>query len=145
MPSFLRQYHILDLTGGGFRLASRLLADMGAEVIRIVPPDYIPRPADVFYDAGINLIPLDFNHPDGRAMLLDLMLGTDVFIESCPPGFLTAYGLSYEQVNRENPGLVYASVTPFGQSGPYRQWAWPPHSTCRAPVAILHSRDRCQS
>jgi len=114
----------------------RLLADLGAEVLKIEPPQgdparsYGPYPRDVphtersavFVQLNTNKlgITLDLNVPTGQDIFRELAKTADVVIEDCPPGYLASLGLGYEQLSKLNPSLVFTSITPFGQTGPYR-------------------------
>jgi benzylsuccinate CoA-transferase BbsE subunit len=90
----LAGYRVLDLTDDKGMLCPRLLADMGAEVVRVKKPAALKR----------------------------LIKTADVLIESFSPGYLPSLGLGYDQLSQINPRLVMASITPFGQSGPYRDY-----------------------
>jgi benzylsuccinate CoA-transferase BbsE subunit len=108
---------VLDLTDDKGRLCSRFLADMGAEVIRIGKPG---KSADFHWeDLGKRSVTLDIESKPGQAMLRRLLETADVLVESHPPGYLDALGLGYNELNKINPGLIMASITPFGQTGPY--------------------------
>jgi len=65
-------------------------------------------------------ITLDIESPEGREELKKLVETADFFIESFPPGYLDGLGLGYEALSNINPGLIVTSITPFGQTGPYR-------------------------
>jgi len=108
-----------------------LLAEMGADVIKIEPPggDWLRglgvRRGDssvLFgtFNRGKRGLALDLKHPEGLASARRLIAGADVMLESNRPGVMQRLGLDYETVRGLNPGLIYASVTGFGQSGPYR-------------------------
>lgn len=115
--------------------AGQLLADLGAEVIKIESPDgddtrrwgppFIDREGDVsaaYFHAcnrGKQSISLDFNDPDDLATARQLVLGADVVIENFKVGGLEKFGLDYPSLAAANPALVYCSVTGFGQTGPY--------------------------
>jgi crotonobetainyl-CoA:carnitine CoA-transferase CaiB-like acyl-CoA transferase len=115
------------------------LADLGAEVIKVESPDgddtrhwgppFIERPlpdggtetvAAYFHAAnrGKTSVTCDFGDADDLARLKALIAEADVLIENFKVGGLKKYGLDYETVSRDNPGLVYASITGFGQDGP---------------------------
>ncbi len=129
---------VLDLTTARCEIAGRILVDLGAEVIKIEPPGgcearRMPpfedgREAEpdgslywAAYGAGKRSIVLDLETGAGREQLRALAAGADVLIESFAPGRLAALGLGYEDLRALNPALVYASITPFGQSGPDAQ------------------------
>ncbi len=126
---------VVDLATSRAELAGRVLADLGAEVIKIEPPGggdarRLPpfrRGADdsvegSLYWASVALgkrsVVLDIHSDVGNADLLPLIDGADILIESFDPGVMDSVGLGYAALAARNPGLVYASVTPFGQTGP---------------------------
>src|SRR3954471_11493324 len=116
----------------------KLLSDLGADVVKAEPPsgdvsrqrgpfrDGTPDPeASGFYlylNAGKRSITLDLEREAGRAALLDLVVETDVLIESFPPGELDRLGFSVAALQARNPKLAVVSVTPWGQSGPQADW-----------------------
>jgi crotonobetainyl-CoA:carnitine CoA-transferase CaiB-like acyl-CoA transferase len=139
-PTFppLTGYRVLDLAGPlGFH-CTKLLADMGADVVKIerpggdearrIPPfkDDLPHPETSLYFLHFNTnkrgITLDIESPEGRAIFLELARNADVVLETFRPGRLDELGIGYQALSRQNPGLVYASITPFGQSGPWRDY-----------------------
>jgi benzylsuccinate CoA-transferase BbsE subunit len=113
----LADYRVLDLTDEKARLCSRFLADMGAEVVRIEKPG---TPSFSWENLSKKSLTLDIELKAGRALFQGLVKKADVLIESHPPGHLETLGLGYTQLNKINPRLVMASITPFGQGGPYR-------------------------
>ena len=107
------------------------LADHGAEVIKIEPPDGDPTrrigvsdgPSTVYFrnlNRGKKSVVLDLKEPRNVARLLDLAATADVFVESFRPGVCDRLGVGYAPVSRRNPAIVYCSVNAFGNSGPYR-------------------------
>jgi crotonobetainyl-CoA:carnitine CoA-transferase CaiB-like acyl-CoA transferase len=107
------------------------LADHGAEVIKIEPPDGDPGRrigvADgvttMFFrnlNRGKKSVVLNLKEPRDRDRLLRLAATADVFVESFRPGVVDRLGVGYEHVARQNPGIVYCSVNAFGNAGPYR-------------------------
>jgi len=107
------------------------LADHGAEVIKVEPPDGDPGrrigvadgPATVFFrnlNRGKKSVVLNLKEPRDRERLLRLAATADVFVESFRPGVVDRLGVGYEQVSRQNPAIVYCSVNAFGNHGPYR-------------------------
>lgn len=117
--------------------AGQLLADLGAEVIKVEnlagdetrawgPPSIDngdgTRDAAYFHSCnrGKQSIAVDFATEEGRAIVARLSAGADVVIENFKVGTLARYGLDYASVRASNPGVVYCSITGFGQSGPYR-------------------------
>lgn len=119
--------------------ASQMLADMGAEVIKVErpkkgddtrhwgPPFIKPaqgdEPAQAAYYHCANRnkqsIAIDITQAQGQKVIKDMIAKADVLIENYKVGGLEKYGLSYQQVKEINPKLVYCSITGFGQSGPY--------------------------
>jgi len=125
---------VLDVTqvvSGPF--ASMLLADLGAEVIKIERPDGgdIGRtnPPHVdgrsAYFAAVNRnkrsVALDLKEPAGQAAVLALAEEADVLVENHPPGRMERFGLDWASVRERTPELVYCSISGFGREGPYRE------------------------
>ena len=107
------------------------LADHGAEVIKIEPPDGDPGrrigvadgATTMFFrnlNRGKKSVVLNLKEPRDRDRLLRLAATADVFVESFRPGVVDRLGVGYEHVARQNPGIVYCSVNAFGNTGPYR-------------------------
>ena len=133
---FARGLKVLDLSAFlPGPLASLLLADMGAEVLKIEPPvgDAMmrlgPRDADgtpVFYqavNAGKTVRRMDLKRPEVRAEFLDLVEEFDVLIEGFRPGVMRRLGLGYDVLRERNPGLIFCSLSGYGASGPMAQAA----------------------
>ena len=108
----------------------RLLADFGAEVIKIEPADGDPVrtmgkhfAGKSLYAASIfrnkRLISVDLRRPEGRAIAREIALGCDVVVENFKPGTLEAWGLGWSDLSRANPRLVMVRISGFGQDGPY--------------------------
>ena len=101
--------------------ATRLLADMGAEVHRIEPPGGDPACAfPSLYtevNAGKKVEEVDLKSDIGRRRVLDLARECDVLVEGFRPGVLARLGLSYEVVAQTNPGVIYCSISGYGQDG----------------------------
>ena len=128
MTAPLAGTRVLDLTtvGPGARCAA-LLADLGAEVVRVGPPASAARivPAAWAYGAGrgVRRIGIDLKDPRGVDACLRIAAGVDVVLEGFRPGVAARLGLGVDDVRAVNPSVVYASLTGFGQDGPYRDWA----------------------
>jgi crotonobetainyl-CoA:carnitine CoA-transferase CaiB-like acyl-CoA transferase len=122
--SVLSGYRVLDLTNDKGMLCSRYLADMGAEVIRIEKPGGGSARSPFFWatNLGKRAITLNMELEPGQEIFKRLVAVADVLVESQPPGYLEALGLGYPQLVQINPRLVVASITDFGQSGPYRDY-----------------------
>ena len=115
--------------------AGQLLADMGAEVIKVESPDgddtrrwgppFIDQAGEesAAYFHGCNRgkksVVIDFRTDDGKAALLGLLSDADVIIENFKVGGLAKYGLDYASLKATHPRLIYCSITGFGQDGPY--------------------------
>ncbi len=113
--------------------ASQLLADLGADVIKVEPPkgaferswtgpgEFIGGESPFFALANRNVrsIVIDLKHADSAEVLNDLLTDADVLIESFRPGTLDRMGLGYEALSALNPRLVYASLSGYGSDGPY--------------------------
>jgi len=134
----LAPFRVLDASNELGAFASRLLVELGAEVIHVEPPsgDELRRSgpypgvpnaetsaAALHYHAGKRSVTLDLEHPDGVQLLRRLLARADIFIESYDPGRLAAMGLDPEQLAVQYPRLVHLSVTPYGLSGPRAGWA----------------------
>jgi crotonobetainyl-CoA:carnitine CoA-transferase CaiB-like acyl-CoA transferase len=112
--------------------AAGIMADWGASVIKIEPPGGDPirrffetigaesagNPVFDLDNRGKRSIVIDTQKPEGRDVIQRLIAQADVFVTNVRPGGLARAGLDYETVSRGNPGLVYASVTGFGLTGP---------------------------
>jgi alpha-methylacyl-CoA racemase len=115
---------VLDFTvmpPGGF--CTVVLADQGAEVIRVEAPAQKGRPSLVVGQAALSRgkrsITLDQRNPASVAILRRLAQTVDVVVENAKPGAMEARGFGYSHAQAENPGLVWCSITGFGQTGPY--------------------------
>ena len=112
--------------------ATSLLASLGAEVVKVEPPgggDPFRRGVDteshyfVQYNAGKKSLAADLKTPEGVALVKALVPRFDVVIENSRPGKMAALGLGANDIHRINPKAVYASVSGFGDSGPWRDRA----------------------
>jgi crotonobetainyl-CoA:carnitine CoA-transferase CaiB-like acyl-CoA transferase len=137
MPLPLEDVKILDLThalAGPF--ASTMLADFGAQIIKLEPPGAgdiargwgIPMPggeSSYFVSLHRNKrdVVVDLKQPEGKALFFDLVAQCDVVLENYRVGALDRLGLGYEEARKRNPGIIYCSISGFGQNGPYRDRA----------------------
>lgn len=117
-------------------LATMLLADLGAEVVKVESPhgDDTRQWGPPWFGAGAERqsayflsvnrskrsLVLDLKHPEGQAIARQLAAGSQIVVENFRPGGMAAFGLDYASLSALNPGLVYASLTGYGQTGPYR-------------------------
>ncbi len=136
--ALLPPYRVLDLAGATGVFCTKLLADYGADVIKVEPPtgdagrakgpflDDSPHPERslyfLYYNTNKRSITLSLDTEQGRAIFKRLVANADVVVESFPVGYLKDLGLDYTALQQLNPGLVMASVTPFGQSGPWKDY-----------------------
>jgi crotonobetainyl-CoA:carnitine CoA-transferase CaiB-like acyl-CoA transferase len=135
----LSDLRVIDLSQGvAGPCCTKLLADYGAEVIKVEPPGgdvtrrLGPFPGDLPHQekSGLFLhlntnkksVTLDVATTSGVVILKKLLAQADVLVESYPPGCTEEWGIAYEQLREDFPQLVYASITPFGQTGPYRDY-----------------------
>ncbi len=123
-------FTVLDLSSvGPATRASSLLADYGAQVVKVgpVPKDagvqITPPPYAYSGHRGTRRVQLDVKDPDGRAAFLALAATADVVIESFRPGVVARLGIAYDDVRAVNPGIVYCSTSGVGQDGPFAQFA----------------------
>lgn len=135
---FLSGFRIVDLTDELGIFCGRILADFGAEVIKVErpggdparnrPPFYgdDPSPEKSLFWAFTNLnkksVTLDISCSQGRELLKKLIKRSDLVIESFRPGDLECMGLGYPELAKVNRHLVLTSITPYGQSGPYANY-----------------------
>lgn len=113
-------------------LCTKTLQDLGASVTKVEPPmcDVSRFAAPVsaegvsgYYaqqNAGKKNISIDLNHPEAQALALKLCDEADILVENFRPGALAAFGLDYETLSARNPKLIYASISGYGQTGPWR-------------------------
>ncbi len=129
---------VLDLANYRGGLCARLLADMGADVIKIEPPggeagrrigpfvDNRPhRDRSLFfwfYNLNKRAVTLDLQRPAATAIVKRLASAADLIIENFAPGRLAELGLGWEVLEQVNPALILLSIAPFGQTGPYRDF-----------------------
>ncbi len=117
MEAMLEGLKVLDLTDEKGRFCGKILADMGAEVIRVEKPGQ--SVTDCYANRGKHAVSLNIEKPAGQALLLRLVDQSDVLIESFTPGYLASTGLSFDFLCKQNPRLIMASISGFGQKGPY--------------------------
>jgi crotonobetainyl-CoA:carnitine CoA-transferase CaiB-like acyl-CoA transferase len=126
---------VLDLTDESGWLAGKILGDLGADVIKVEPPGgdregrrppFLHGVADperslawLALNTSKRGITLELAARAGRQLFQRMARGSDVVLESHPPGTLDAFGLGFPALRRENPGLVHCAITPFGQTGPH--------------------------
>ena len=137
----LEGVRIVEFTDEIGSYCGRLLADLGAEVIKIEPPgggrqrhagpfvtgyEGDPDASLAFWvhNTSKQSVVLDLDLPNAQETARKLALSAQVVIEDHPVGYLAERGLGYEQLHAEKPSLVYTSITGFGQTGPHAGWAY---------------------
>jgi crotonobetainyl-CoA:carnitine CoA-transferase CaiB-like acyl-CoA transferase len=130
---------VVELSGGvSAAFCARLFGDQGADVVTIEPPGGSPsrrrRPfvgdtpgrersaLFVYLNAGKRGVTLDVTQPQGREVLFRLLEGADVLIEDNAPLWMDQHDLRFEQLATRFPQLVVSSITPYGQTGPWREY-----------------------
>ncbi len=114
---------------------AKMFSDYGADVVRVDSPDNpststldsenVERVALYLHlNANKRSVALDLESERGRGLLRDLALQCDVVVESMNPGVAEGLGIGYETLSAQRPDVVMTSVTPFGQTGPYSDWAY---------------------
>ncbi|MDO8532304.1 MAG: CoA transferase, partial [Dehalococcoidia bacterium] len=118
--------------------AGKLLADLGADVIKVEDPcgdparRYGPFPEDrphpehsglfMYLNTNKRGVTLTMESAEGRRLFAELADQSDLLIEDAPPGHMASWGLDYATLHERNPRLVVISITPFGQTGPYAHY-----------------------
>ena len=129
---------VIELADEKGQFCGKLLADLGADVIKVEPPgghetrDVGPfldgvrdRERSLYfwhYNTSKRGITLRVESPEGADVFRRLTRTADVVLETHPPGYLPGLGLGYEELAKSNLGLVMCSLTPFGQTGPWRDY-----------------------
>jgi benzylsuccinate CoA-transferase BbsE subunit len=139
-PGALEGVRVVEFTDEVGSYCGRLLADLGAEVIKIEPPGggFERRTPPWFHgiegpdtslafwvnNTSKKSVVLDLDTEEGRAKARKLALSADIVLEDNPVGYLAGRGLGYDELHREKPSLVYTSITGFGQTGPHAKYAY---------------------
>ncbi len=134
--SLLGPFRVLDLTDEKGFLCGKVLGDLGADVIKIEKPGGdparrigpfwhdIPHPEKSLYWFAFNMnkrgITLDIETADGQQLFKRLVGTADFVVESFKPGYMGELGLGYPVLSQINPRIIVTSITPFGQTGPYK-------------------------
>lgn len=137
----LSAYRCLDLTTEPAHFCGKILADLGCDVIKIEPPGgdpgrlrppfYKDMPAPnrslvwLAYNTGKRGITLRLESTEGQNLFRRLVATADFLVESFPPGTMERFGLGYRDLAAINPRLIMASISGFGQEGPYRDYQSP--------------------
>jgi formyl-CoA transferase len=128
--------------------AAKLLADLGAEVIKVESPDGDPMrrwegrglmsPQFAAYNRGKRGVVLDLKQPQDRGRLLDLAAGADVVIDNFRPGVTARLGIGPDALSALNPRVITCSITGFGPTGPYAER--PAYDTVISAVGAMYSQ-----
>jgi crotonobetainyl-CoA:carnitine CoA-transferase CaiB-like acyl-CoA transferase len=117
-------------------LATQMLADMGAEVVKVEPPkgdffrgwslgDRFPAGESLSF-LGVNRnkrsVVLDLKQPEGLEVARSIIAASDVVVENFRPGVMDRLGIGYDALSETNPGIVYCASSGYGQTGPYRDY-----------------------
>lgn len=134
-PGALTGVRVIDLSDTNGVYATKMLVDLGADVIRVEPasgdpmrkvePMVAATGESAFYaymNAGKRAVALDLDTAQGRAMFADLVASAEIVVESARPGTLDAKGIGYSALSADHPALIWATVTPFGSDGPHADW-----------------------
>ncbi|MDP6511697.1 MAG: CoA transferase [SAR202 cluster bacterium] len=129
---------VIDLAGEPGLFVGRQLGELGADVIRVEPPEgdssrlrqpFLEGEAGIerslyhlHFNANKRGVTFDIHSPEGQEKLRRLVQSSDVLIETAAPGEMDEMGVGYDDLRTLNPGLLYATVTPFGQKGPMRHY-----------------------
>ena len=138
VDSLLSGYRALDLTDEKGFVCGKILGSMGVDVIKVESPGgdasraispYIGDVPDkerslnwLAFNTDKRGITLDLNREEGKSLFLRLVRTADFIFESFAPGYLDHLGLGYASLSRINPRIVLASITPYGQKGPYSHY-----------------------
>lgn len=131
---FLSEIKVLDLTDERGFLCGKILADLGADVIKVEPPGGDPSRNKVpLYEDGKNLawfcfntnkrgITLNLQKTEGRKLFKKLCEKADIIMESFPPGTMREWNIDYDDLIEVKPSIIVTSITPFGRIGPYKDY-----------------------
>ena len=124
---------VIDLTSMvSGPMGAMMLADQGADVIKVEPiageqlrhmaaPYNGVNPAFFSCNRGKKSLAIDLKSSEGKAILLELIKESDVFMQNFRPGTTDRMGFGYEELKKTNPNLIYLSISGFGDKGPYSQ------------------------
>jgi crotonobetainyl-CoA:carnitine CoA-transferase CaiB-like acyl-CoA transferase len=135
----LSPYRVLDFTDERGEIAGMVFGDLGADVIRVEPPEGSPARLNgprlrggpelerslqfTAYNRNKRSIALDLGRESDRGTFVQLVASADFVLESAPPSQLAEHGLSFETLCGANPRIVHVQITPFGADGPYAGFA----------------------
>jgi len=144
-PPMLDRYRVLDLTDDRGAFCSKILAELGADVVKVERPGgdpsrnvgpyyhdtFDPEKSLSWFAFNMNKrgITLNIETRDGQEIFKKLAGKADFVIESFTPGYLNKLGLGYPALSQVNPRIILTSITPYGQSGPYSRYNSPDLTT----------------
>ncbi|MYB48890.1 MAG: CoA transferase [Dehalococcoidia bacterium] len=127
----VRVIDVTQIMAGPF--CTMLLGDMGADVIKIEKPDggddvrrsgppFVAGESATFLNIGRNKrsVVIDMKRPEGAEIVRGMARDAEIFVQNLRPGRLEGFGLGYENIRAVNPAIVYATITGFGRTGPYK-------------------------
>ncbi len=134
MPGPLEGLRVIDLTDDSGRFASKLLTELGADVVRMTALGSRGQPMvdpgldasggvlDWWYDGGKRSHPVDLDSEAGLESYRQMASSADLIVDSLPPGRLARLGIDHDAIAKQNPRLVQVSISAFGQTGPRASW-----------------------
>jgi len=138
LNSILGSFRVLDLTDQTGSICSKILADLGADVIKVEKPtgnqsrnlgpfyhDKVGTKTSLHwfaYELNKRGITLDIEKKDGQQLFFQMVSKADFIIESFPVGYMAELGLEFSALSKKNPRLIMTSISPFGQTGPYAHY-----------------------
>ena len=138
LPGPLSGLRVLELSDEKGQFCGKLLGDLGADVIKVEPPggqntrsvgpflDDIPNRERSLsfwhYNTSKRGVTLNLNSAQGAVLFQRLVPSCDLILETFKPGYMESIGLGYDNLSRLNPGLIMCSLTPFGQTGPWKDY-----------------------
>ena len=137
----LSTYRVLDLSDDKGTVCGQILARLGADVIKIEAPGGSPERAKgpfagdipdperslfwLAYNRGKKSVTLDMESQNGKEIFKKLVVKADIIVESFKPGYMDSIGLGFPALKEINTGIIVVSISPFGQTGPYRDYKGP--------------------
>ena len=138
LPGPLAGLRVLELADEKGQFCGKLMADLGADLIKIEPPggqntravgpflDDLPHRERSLsfwhYNTSKRGVTLNLDTQAGQALFRRLAATADIILETHPPGYLPSLGLGYDSLSSQNPKLIMCSLTSFGQTGPWRDY-----------------------
>ena len=138
LPGPLAGLRVLELADEKGQFCGKLMADLGADLIKIEPPggqttrrvgpflDDLPHPERSLsfwhYNTSKRGVTLNLETEAGKELFRRLAATADIILETHPPGYLSSLGLGYDNLSSQNPKLIMCSLTSFGQTGPWRDY-----------------------